>query len=319
MDNLRKANLWCYFRTASKHGLIDWLIDWIEFYAVSVIFQQSNGGLNMVRYVYLEHVLFTIFNVYINCNFYKIIQVVLIYIEWYSFICFIQILYKIIIMSVWWNLKWHPVAFGTQNYLKKVICKGRQRNYFKTDINVWIGTTLNGWDIVNTACDTTKSNLDHKTVPDIPRLSQDTGLCWRHISSPDSLWGTAYCNLVHSIQHCNNLVVKSWHKYGSFFSQWPFISRVIMKTEKNLTIHFQFTQLIVCKLWIVARIRHIRSTFVVKNDVLSVNRTVNSLVLRWCTVHCLYLMETKVAVLFRGGVGNVKKKTRQTWGKWCRT
>ena len=85
-----------------------------------------------------------------------------------------------------------------------------------------------------------------------------------------------------------------------------------MKTEKNLTIHFQFTQLIVCKLRIVARIRHIRSTFVVKNDVLSVNRTVNSLVLRWCTVHCLYLMETKMAVLFRGGVGNVKIKTRQT-------
>ena len=81
----------------------------------------------------------------------------------------------------------------------------------------------------------------------------------------------------------------------------------------KLTIHFQFTQLIECKFRIVARIRHTKSTFVVVNDVTSVNRTVDSLVLWWRTVHSLYFMETKIAILFGGGVGNVKEKTSHSW------
>ena len=46
-----------------------------------------------------------------------------------------------------------------------------------------------------------------------------------------------------------------------------------------LTVHFQFTEFVVSVLGEIVWIRYIMSTFVVVNDVTSVNLTVDSLVL----------------------------------------
>ena len=90
--------------------------------------------------------------------------------------------------------------------------------------------------------------------------------------------------------------------------------------DQLITIYFKFTQLIVCKLGIVGGISGSNFTLVVVNDVTSVNRTVDSLVLWWCTVHCLYLMETKMAVFFGGCVWHVKEKSGHSrnvrWRTW---
>lgn len=47
----------------------------------------------------------------------------------------------------------------------------------------------------------------------------------------------------------------------------------------KLTINFQLTQFIVCKFRIIARINNTYSTFVIVNDITSVNRTIDSLIL----------------------------------------
>ena len=46
-------NIGAVLYRVTKIILIDWLIDWIEFYAVSVIFQPYNGGeysLNLISF-----------------------------------------------------------------------------------------------------------------------------------------------------------------------------------------------------------------------------------------------------------------------------
>ena len=79
------------------------------------------------------------------------------------------------------------------------------------------------------------------------------------------------------------------------------------------TIHFQFTELIVSVFRIVVWIRHIGSTFIVIYNKSSMDKTVDSLVLRRCTVYFLYLMETKMTIFFWGCVGNIKKKSGNLW------
>ena len=162
-----------------------------------------------------------------------------------------------------------------------------------------------------------KTYFDHKYVHDNPVNIPDSDLCWCHIFSPDRLKDKEYCNLVHNNQHRSNLYLK-FTSIFLFSLVWVSFN-IQIDNKSKLTINFQFTQLIVGEVRIVARIPHVRSTFIVVKNVTSLNRTIDSLVLWRCTVYPLYLMKTQIAVFFGGCVRHVKEKSGHSRCEYCGT
>lgn len=92
----------------------------------------------------------------------------------------------------------------------------------------------------------------------------------------------------------------------------------------DLTINFNLAQITIRKFRVIAWIDNLWSALVVVNDVTSVKRTINSLVLWWRAHIILYFMETKMAVVLWSCIWNIQGKPCHPrceccwsyWNKW---